>query len=252
MNKYLIFADEYKRNSGGNKALHKLAELLFEKGFSVRIGKNLIADENEIVVYPERVSGNPCNGKNIVRWMLHKKDYFDKEPRVYNENETTFWISKILNKDGNILPINTIELELFKDDGLVRDKVLLYEGKGKATDEFKTALKDYIEITKDYPKDRKELAQLFKTAKVLYCFDSMTCVTSEARLCGCPVVQYLNGDFKKEDYEMTAGIAWDNSASELEKAENELYLYYFYNQYSNYLLECEKGLNNFINITQKL
>jgi len=247
---YLIFADEYKHNSGGNKVLHKLAELLIEKGFSVRIGKNLIANENDIVVYPERVSGNPCKAKHIVRWMLHKKNYFDKTPRVYNKHETRFWISRTLSKQGKILCVNTIELDLFKDEGLERNKVLLYEGKGKATCGFKSALKDFIEITKDYPDNREDLAMLFKTGKILYCFDSLTSITAEARLRGCPVVQFLNGDFKKEDYEMTTGIGWDISMEEKVKAES--FVKFFPNSFVKFLLDCAKSLDNFIKITQSL
>lgn len=88
--KFLIASPDWQLNSGGVLALHRLCHNLNVNGETAYMGcakKNnewlgetaptindvatLFDKENDVVVYPEIVRGNPMGFKNVVRWILN-------------------------------------------------------------------------------------------------------------------------------------------------------------------------------------
>ena len=82
---FRIYSFKYSTEWGGVMVLYKLANDLIRLGHVVNIFDNdkknidnpfcntyleTNAEENEIVIYPEIVKGNPLHAKRVVRWIL--------------------------------------------------------------------------------------------------------------------------------------------------------------------------------------
>ena len=141
------------------------------------------------VIYPEVVSGNPFGAKRVIRYILNvpgllggTKEYALDEIKVaYNEALGKY-------ADGEILTTPIIE-PYFRNEGLQRSGALVWIGKG--INDF--MIKGATEITRYYPRDRKQLARLLNEAEILYTYDDFTMLTDEALLCGCKVILRKDG-----------------------------------------------------------
>lgn len=103
---YIIFAPDYREDSEGVKALHRLCHTLNEKGCNAYVSTSVVntgwntphinneeatkkADEGAICVYPDIVQGNPFNGKNIARYVLSQPGLHGGDT-VYGPDDTVF------------------------------------------------------------------------------------------------------------------------------------------------------------------
>lgn len=86
---FLIVSDEFNWRIGGRYALHMLAKLLAERGYSVYCVCNktlpqskarpitisqavkIAQDSDTITIYPEIIVGNPLKARHPVRWVLY-------------------------------------------------------------------------------------------------------------------------------------------------------------------------------------
>lgn len=204
---YVIWAPEYSQRSAGIRALYKLGDELAAHGQQVEIINDIRwpVDDGAILVYPEIIMGNPCQGKRVMRWAL--------KPEVRAKPEDQIWSWSVsfldaLNRrpgrhltDDNVLNLPLVETELFNNDNpQERAGGVFYRAdhlRGKP---------GFTEITGEWPDTRQELADLLRTSEVLVC-GKMSTLIDEARFCGCPVVTFGWERPLRSDYGLD-GICW--------------------------------------------
>jgi len=268
MKPYIIYGSKYNRSSNGQTVLHELSNQLEKRGYKAYITKDnmLVKDlklNDGIAVYPERVSGNPLNCKTVVRYLLHKNGYFDGKEAIYGKHDLLFTILERYHKEAYPLFISAIEMNIFNDWGLDRDKSCYFIGKhfknGERDTEMINKIKKNIigdvEITSNYPVTRYDLAYLFNKCRLFYCYDSSTDLVNEARLCGCAVVfmaEQSDGFMSKGDmisnYKGNLGFAYGSTPDNIQNAFRTIK--FFRNAYTEKIIESENQLLNFINLTQ--
>jgi hypothetical protein len=232
---YVVFSGPYLSNSAGVFCLHKLCDELNRRGYpSFTTGGDVAAthlnapiiDEDSaaalcargfIAVYPETVSGNPLRAEDIVRWVLNRPGLLGGD-EVYADSELVFSYSNVYtpyirNRLAAKLHMPTIDQSLFyceDTDLTARSLTCYYVGKSTWKDGFCDPEHSF-EITRHSP-GKQELGKLFRSSKVLYCFDNSTILIYEALLCGCPVVVIPDGTQTKADLEQlelgAEGISW--------------------------------------------
>jgi len=234
---YTIWSPEYVNYHGGVRALHVLKDELIKRGYPTTMHyENHI--EGNFVVYPEITGGNPLNAEHYCHWLLNKKDL----PGL------TFGWDKNMGSD-NVLTVNIIEPDIFYPRLNQRQGVVFWIGKGY-TNGF--SIPDgSIEITKTYPPNRKELADLMASAEYVISFDDYTSITMEAVLLGTPVlVQTDNIEASKQRLDEssfpTYGIFYN--INDLLKAKTEVLKQH--KEYLDFVKVFDERINNFINITQ--
>jgi O-antigen biosynthesis protein len=186
--RYVITAPPYTHKSAGIKVLYELQKWL------IRYGKDAMilnfkspyrAEDDDIVVYPEIVSGNPLRAKRVVRYILNHPGLLggDKE---YDRNEILIAYDSALAQysNGVILTTPCIE-DFFSDMGYERTLNCFYVGKG--TNTHHPATRACIEITSRWPARRRELAELLNRTRTFYTYDQRTALITEATRCGCTV-----------------------------------------------------------------
>ena len=221
--RFVIFAPSYDENSGGTIVLHKLAYLLdclgesayicpgkvgvrndlnlwkrftkkfkrieFEKSpdFETKLIKESQITKNDIVVYPEVISGNPFKAKNVVRWLLHKPGFHTGEAN-FGSDDLIFAFDDYCIEDGyGIDPKNKLYvLSLNSSYALPHEKrerqgscYMMRKGTGRS---LVHSLEDSICVD---GLSHAELAEIFQTTKYFYSYDELTLYSQYAALCGC-------------------------------------------------------------------
>ena len=219
--KFIVLARPYNPKSQGCVLLHKLAHtlnklgheaaLLFFNGYGNQTEAYFTTDRNfycsdfiykniqdlnawkkfkekAIIVYPEIISGNPLNGDYVVRYLLNREGFIKKGVMI-NPSISDFILTHsyhyhqspdfhLFNYQGNQL-FNTMGTKNFYE----RKIDLTYIGKGsKYTKCFK--VNDTIEVTREWPTNKLELANLFKNSRFIYTWDCITATVMDAILCG--------------------------------------------------------------------
>ena len=232
---FVIVAPSFVPNSAGIGCLYRLCHELRGRGFSAfmvggRFGVSRmdapIIDSVEAAelcgrgyaaVYPETVAGNPLGAPTVLRWVLNRPGLLGGDA-VYDAGELVFCYSDVFrpyvrNRVAGKLYMPTIDESIFRtDDWDVSRRTLECFYVGKST--WKDGIVDRgnaFEITREFPA-KPELGKLFRSCRVLYCFDNSTILIYEALLCGCPVVVIPDGTQTKNDYASLElgieGIAW--------------------------------------------
>jgi GT2 family glycosyltransferase len=187
--RYIIAAPPYSRRSAGIVVLYELQKWL------IRLGKDAMIlnfkvpyqiEEDDIVIYPEIVSGNPLKAKRVVRYILNEPGRIagDKD---FDKSEILVAYDPYLARYSNGVFLTTpIVEDFFLNRGGVRNIDCLWIGKGKNTNHPIT--ENCVEITYSWPAKRRELAELLNRTATLYSYDDRTMLLTEAALCGCKVV----------------------------------------------------------------
>ena len=197
--RYLIWAPPFC-GSAGVRALYKLATELREHGQSVSLwswgdtrqpgfdyAESITPQmrEEDIVVYPEVVAGNPLQMRNVVRWVLFFPGRNGGESN-YHPSEKIFTWKDNYYPGAPKLTVDIIDRELFFDAGLPRTRDCTFIHKGNKWKNV-PELDGLTEITMEWPKTRTELAQLLQTTNTLYSWDNCSTLLEEAILCGVSV-----------------------------------------------------------------
>lgn len=72
-----------------------------------------------IAVYPEVVSGNPMKSRHVVRWLLHRPGFFNKNA-VFDPDEYTFFYQHAFREGlDRVDPDNVLRVRWIRDDVLL-------------------------------------------------------------------------------------------------------------------------------------
>jgi hypothetical protein len=222
---FYIYAPLYQKNSNGIRVLYTLSELIREQGYSskvicfendrddydlllpTRYKNHTIAmddkfkdefelNDQDIVVYPETISGNPLKAKNVVRYLLNRPMYLSGQAIQYKDSD--YLVSYSLRVDSNLPQLFILNddseyfypLDFPEKDSLVS----LYYGKAvdiKLTKELLSLInsfKQQVVITREFPRSRIELGELLRKSRLLISLDPISNITYEATLCGTPAL----------------------------------------------------------------
>ena len=229
--RFLIWGWDYSTASGGGIALHRLADRLVALGYEARItckrtapgwlgeptDRRTVADEEEIVVYPEVVCGNPFQAQRVVRWILNIPGLLGGDG-VYGPDDLLMLWSEAYrtpamaaHRVGGLLTVWRDYLA-FQDHGHDRqgDCYAVRKGKDKPLNQHPIEalrIDDYAAKGGD-----AYLIQVFNWAERFICYDHATMLSTLAALCGCPTLVVPDGVRTREQVEADGGplngIAW--------------------------------------------
>jgi hypothetical protein len=228
---FLIFSFDYDWKSGGNQVLHDLAKILSKdyttyvcanktlidsKAICINFDKTkeLAALNDTVTIYPEVITGNPFNAKNVVRYVLYYPGWHagDKE---YNESELVItynheFVRNTKYDKSFILTVLDPKLSIMQNTGQQRDKIGLLVRKSKDFDYKMNVLKSYkhlinlpiisIDDIINKCNNLNELAEIYNQITLFISFDPHTYHSVMAALCGCQSVVIPSEDLSSEDF----------------------------------------------------
>jgi predicted O-linked N-acetylglucosamine transferase (SPINDLY family) len=187
--RYVIFAPLYRHNSAGIRVMFELQKWLILAGYDAIVIAGakeyaLAQFADDIIVYPEVVTGNPLKARRVVRYILNVPGKLSGT-KTYAKHELLVAYSAALAEyaGGNVLQTPSIE-SIFYSDGRVKTVNAVYVGKGK---DLKLHPDDCVYITGSFPATRFEVAEFMRSVKTLYTYDSFSVIAHEAMECGCDV-----------------------------------------------------------------
>jgi len=270
---YLILTHDYRRNSAGIRALHKLCHALNRLGQRAWVTSRVVNEEWQtpvadprtiehiaqygVVVYPEVEDGNPLGAERIARFVLNVPGRI--RPARFTEGEQTFayceLLAKFLERVDGLLTVPVVDHRVFHPWCLLPVRIWTTYWVGKGSDVPRVpGTKRAIEITLDWPKSWANLAHLFRTSKWFYSYQPYSALIVESRLCWCPTVAVPNGLWTREEFVAGTpggmnGLAWGTAPEELERAEATVQYYTL--DYARVHDDFRQQLGDFIEITQE-
>lgn len=154
-------------------------------------------DDNAVVIYPEIISGNPLNAKNVVRWILLELGI-----------EMPLNHYKTWNPTDLIYHWESIEKQLtcpFFNDVFTNKKL---ENRNNTCYIIKKARLIHKNIVYTHPENSicidelslQEINCIFNSCKYFYCYDSNSYYIIYAAICGCiPIIHTVEG-VSEDDY----------------------------------------------------
>lgn len=229
--KFLIYSFNYDWKSGGNQVLHDLGKILskdyttyvfgtttlFEsKAICVNIdkAKEIAIEDNVITIYPEVISGNPFNAKNVVRYVLYYPGWHAGD-KQYSNNELIITYNNEYVKDTKydnafVLTVLNPKLNIMRNYNKKRNKIGLLVRKCKDFDYKMNLLNQYkhllklpvISIDDEINKctDIRNLSKIYNTISLFISFDPHTYHSTMAALCGCTSVVIPSKEISNEEF----------------------------------------------------
>ena len=233
----------FNEGGGGCVVQCHLANLLKNRGFNVRVlttwpiplqlePPNFIfthaasdkpddidlSSDDTIVIYSEGVTGNPFNGKNVVRWMLSElgKNVPYDRTHSWGKDEVVYYFnreSKHAREPEKMENIYKLFSLLYFNPKVKRTN---YEERDQVIHTFRKALlPDYHEYIHDihpndstwieFDNDHDKTISIFNNYKVIYCYDPLCWLAIMAPVCGCySIVHPIAGQDKREWLSNTA------------------------------------------------
>jgi hypothetical protein len=229
--KFLIYSFNYDWKSGGNQVLHDLGKILskdyttyvfgtttlFEsKAICVNINKakEIAFQDDVITIYPEVISGNPFNAKNVVRYVLYypgwhagDKEYSNDELIITYYNE---YVKDTKYDNAFVLTVLNPKLNIMKNNYKKRNKIGLlvkkckdFEYKMNLLNQYKHLIKlPVISIDDEINKctDLRNLSKIYNTISLFISFDPHTYHSTMAALCGCTSVVIPSKEISSEEF----------------------------------------------------
>lgn len=238
IDQYTIWTPEWSHMSGGIRALHQLKKELIKRGMKAEF-YNESRHKNELFIYPEIIRDNPCEAKRWIKWLLNTADFPYEECWAWEKGMGNF----------PLLTVNIIEMDLWTPSDKERNGTAYWIGKGRADKDL--IPENSIEITRYNFLDRKELAEFISGLDYLISFDPFSAINLEATLVNTPVLIHENGKWTRQQIEqqgwLNNGVAW--SLEELDSARESVY--YARSNYEKLILEFDKRIDNFVEVTQR-
>lgn len=250
---YTIWNPGYYHMSGGIRAIYQLKQDLLMRGLNVNF-HNERRYEEEIMIYPEIVSGNPENAGRYIKWLLNKAEF---------PNEVCFaWETGM--GDYPLLTTNIVEMNLWVPSRSKTNTVAYWIGKGVFDPSVLPP--GAVEISRNNFFNRRDLAHFISTLDYMISFDPFTAINIESVVAGTPVLIHTSNmqqnpftmvmesehAWSREHIEnqgwMPYGLAWNYE--ELDKARQEVHL--ARPHYQNMIKVFNKRIDNFILSTQEM
>lgn len=194
--KFTIAVPTYTDKSGGHWYCHYLCHALNEIGHTATISfyeppyrinfdwnTPLGHDPEAIVIYPEGCRGNYLNAKKIVRYLLAPEDFFKGTPIQWLPTDFKLAFSKTYAKDCDSLFYPICDLDKFIPTDKPKKFNSFYVGKGHLRQQCQP-LKDCIEIMRNWPQKKEELAKILQLTNIFFTYDEMSAINIDAALCG--------------------------------------------------------------------
>lgn len=253
-NKYkiIIYTPPFNISSGGVVVMHYLAKIINDyhhPNFYAKLFinsnlryKNIFCNDfaeineindNTIVIYPETITGNPLNCKNVIRWVLLELgiEMPSDQYKNWNQNNLIYFWEPREALNSKILRYHWIN-PIFTNKNLVRDKTCYLIKKGRLIHKNRTDIHPSNSICID-DLSLEEIADIFNQSVYFYCYDPKTMYIIFAIFCGCiPVIypienmskiEYLEQSiFKKDGIFYDRGFSYGDSPDDLINAKNSL------------------------------
>ena len=190
---------------------------------------NLVIANEDIVIYPETVSGNPLKAGNIIRAFLNRVE----KNMSFGEDEYYVTYNSAIYPGFPVFYCQKNEISLFsslRQDKKQTGTMTIYFGKAryevldKNSRLISNLQKKYrsVEIiTRKYPASHIETLKLVRDSDLLVSFDALTNMNYESTLLGTPVL--IVDDYFKLENEIEIGhygFAYD--ISQLENAKKSV------------------------------
>ncbi len=162
-------------------------------------------DDNTIVVYHEKVYGNPLHAKNVVRWfLLYNYNYKNVDGKCYGyDKDDLFFTYREVFNDFAINPVMRVLYTPYFDLDLYK-RTNYGERKGKCYILRKGANRPEVPkefdgiIIDDLPE--KEKVNVFNKCEYCISYDTQTAYSQIAAMCGCISIVVPEKGKKREDY----------------------------------------------------
>ena len=143
--------------------------------------------EDNIVIYPEVIISNPLKATKIVRYFGNKQGVLTGEITPISPNDFILAHSKTLIENPNHILFFAYINPVFNDTGtnIAENRCvdLYYYGKGSIYTKPEP-VEGAIEITRQWPSKKKDLALLLRNTRFFYTYDVWSNINLEAVLCG--------------------------------------------------------------------
>jgi len=204
---------------------------------------------NSCVIYPDIIKGNPLNGNKFATYVLGKPLY-----EIISDYIIAF--SSIYLENSNMVLFKPFVSEWMHDRNTLhwsqRNLSLTYFGKGPSYSEC-FLLDGTVLIERDWPRDKRQLAELLRNCKYFYTWDSISATNVDALLCGA--VPVFMQDKQINFNELNSGelgafpsIKYDFISKKLDSVETDLVEV----DLMNMKTAVQKYQSNWLNQVQKL
>lgn len=277
---YIIWAPSYCYWSSGVRALHLLVHALNQHGqtaylhpentlFGTHPGldtpiitalpehMNYYAENgiDPIVIYPEKIMGNPLWAKKVIRWLLAPAGLYGGPTEFPGEDVWSYMPSFAKDRgDDKVLRIPVSDTSIFyppKQRYGERAGACFYAHKYD-----KIHGKELLPITDGMTRveGRPEVvADLLRKSSACYTYENSQ-IIQEAQLCGCPVVlirtEYFN-QFPESAGHIPYGIRWHDELGHITPVAPD-WTVQVKRRYERLIYEFEEQLERFINETQSM
>jgi len=177
-----------------------------------------------IIIYPERVPGNPLKGRNVVRWLLYKPGL--RHPYEFGRDEMFFKAGEMA--DLPELTGGAPDLYLWKINPAYRNEnrpdrkgVCYLVRKGEAKPRIpETEAADAIQVD---GMQHQQMNEVFNRCHTFYSYDEATMYSQFAAIAGCTSVVVPGLFASREEWAAQHpngryGVAYGTAPSELEHA----------------------------------
>ena len=215
--KFVVTAPPYNDKSAGIVMLYTLCDELKRQGYEAELmqfDKPIAIADNEIVIYPEVIDGNPLRAKNVVRYYLNREGMASGNKVNASPNDFILAFNKLYHPNPHaVIRVENLNPHCFFGTKVTFDRKLdcTYIGKGSMYSDQCKVVGGTIEITRTAPEHKEGLADLLRQTRFFFTYDICTALTSEAIICGAIVVPLLFHPYKAEELEYPFGLIEGNS-----------------------------------------